>query len=259
MIFEVKDISYTYPGMAKKTLDHCSLTLKEGETLSILGPNGAGKSTLMNCMCGLLIPQEGEVHLCGRNVKKLSVKQIAKQVGYVQQNHTPVFGYTVLNFVMMGCAPNPGLFQKPSAKDQRRAMDALEELGIASLAEKPYTDISGGERQQVTIARAIVQNPKVILFDEPTAHLDFGKQLLILRMIKKMSEKGYAAVMTTHNPDHAILLGGMVAVVDQSGKIEKGPVEAIITEKRLTQIYQANLRLPYVREFGRTVCAAPGL
>lgn len=92
MIFEVKDISYTYPGMAKKTLDHCSLTLKAGETLSILGPNGAGKSTLMNCMCGLLIPQEGEVHLCGRNVKKLSVKQIAKQVGYVQQNHTPVFG-----------------------------------------------------------------------------------------------------------------------------------------------------------------------
>lgn len=103
MIFEVKDISYTYPGMAKKTLDHCSLTLKAGETLSILGPNGAGKSTLMNCMCGLLIPQEGEVHLCGRNVKKLSVKQIAKQVGYVQQNHTPVFGKTAKS-ILISCA-----------------------------------------------------------------------------------------------------------------------------------------------------------
>lgn len=259
MIFEVKDVSYTYPGAGQKTLDHCSLTLQEGETLSILGPNGAGKSTLMNCMCGLLAPQEGEILLCGKNVGTLSVKQVAKLVGYVQQNHTPVFGYTVLNFVMMGCAPHLGLFQKPSSRDRKKAMEALEDLGIAHLAEKPYTDISGGERQQVTIARAIVQNPKVILFDEPTAHLDFGKQLLILRMIKNMSEKGYAAVMTTHNPDHAILLGGMVAVVDQSGKMEKGPVEAIITEKRLSQIYQANLRLPYVHEFKRTVCAAPSL
>lgn len=259
MILEIKNISYTYPGMKKKTLDGCSLDLQEGEVLTILGPNGAGKSTLLNCICGLLSPQEGEIRVCGRPVKGMSVKEVAGLVGYVQQNYSPVFGYSVLHFVMMGAAPHVGLFGKPSREDEERAMEVLESLGIRHLADKPYTEISGGERQQATIARVIVQNPKLILFDEPTAHLDYGKQLLILRMIKTMADQGYTAIMTTHNPDHAIMLGGRVALVDPAGGVEAGMSGEVLTEKRLAGLYQTDLKLRYLDEFSRTVCIPKGL
>lgn len=259
MIFEVKNISYTYPGMKKKTLDGCSLTLEKGEILSILGPNGAGKSTLLHCLCGLLRPQEGEIFLEGEDIRGMSVKQMARQVGYVQQSHHPVFGYTVLHFVMMGCAPRLGMFQRPSQSEEKQARKALDSLGIGHLAEKPYTDISGGERQQATIARALVQDPQAVLFDEPTAHLDFGKQLLILKRIREMAGRGYAAVMTTHNPDHVLLLGGMVAILDKTGKLETGTVEELLTEERLTDLYQTRLQLRYAEEFSREVCAASEL
>ena len=259
MIYEVKNISFTYNGMPQKTLDHCSLTLQEGEVLSILGPNGAGKSTLFNCMCGLSRPQEGEIFLCGNNMNTLSVKQIARLVGYVPQTHNPVFGYTVKHFVMLGCTPRLALFQQPSRDDEDRAMEILDSLGIAHLAEKPYTDISGGERQQATIARAVMQEPKVILFDEPTAHLDYGKQLVILRLIRQMADRGFAAVMTTHNPDHVLLLGGSAAIVTGAGRLEQGPVEELLTERRLSEIYDAPLRLRHVDELGRTVCVPRGL
>jgi iron complex transport system ATP-binding protein len=259
MIYEVKNLGYTYPGMKKKTLSHCNLTLEEGEILTILGPNGAGKSTLLNCMSGLLTPQEGEVRLCGKNVRAMAPKEIARQIGYVQQNHNPVFGYSVLHFVTMGCAPGIGMFQKPGKKEEDAAMAVLESLEIGHLAEKAYTDISGGERQQVLIARAVVQKPKAILFDEPTSHLDYGKQFVILQLIRQMAEQGYAAVMTTHNPDHAILLGGSVAIVDKEGTVEKGLASKILTEERLSRIYRTDLRLRYVKEFQRIVCIAPGL
>ena len=254
MIYEVKNISYTYNGMPGKTLDRCSLTLEEGEVLSILGPNGAGKSTLLNCLCGLAAPQEGEIRLCGQNIRELSVKQIARLVGYVPQTHNPVFGYTVKHFVMMGCASKLALFQQPPKEEEERAMEILNSLGIAHIAEKPYTDISGGERQQATIARAVMQDPKVILFDEPTAHLDYGKQLVILRLIRQMADRGFAAVMTSHNPDHVLLLGGTAAVVTREGRLDKGPVEQVLTEDRMAQIYRTELWLRNVEELDRTVC-----
>ncbi len=259
MLYEVRNLCFSYPGAADKTLSNCSLTLSEGETLCILGPNGAGKSTLLNCMCGLLSPESGSIRLCGRELSEMTAKEIATEVGYVQQNHVPVFGYSVFHFVLMGAAPRIGLLGKPSRKEEERTMEALRSLGIAHLAEKPYTEISGGERQQATIARALVQNPRVILFDEPTAHLDFGRQLMILRRIREMTGRGFAAILTTHNPDHAILLGGKVAVLDRSGTITVGTAEEILTEERLKTLYQTDLSIRHVDSFGREICAASHL
>lgn len=259
MIIDVRNISFTYPGADQKTLDDCSLSVNEGEIISILGPNGAGKSTLMNCMCGLLHPQSGDVLINGKNIKTISVAEIARNVGYVQQSHTPVFGYTVLHFVMMGSASRLGVFQSPGKAQAEEAMEILESLGIANLANKPYTDISGGERQQATIARAVFQRPKVILFDEPAAHLDYGKQLVILRLVKDMAKRGFAAVMTTHNPDHAIMLGGRVAIVDKKGKIRCGPVEEVITEAQLQSVYNTEIHLVHTECVERPVCVPPDL
>ena len=107
----------------------------------------------------------------------------------------------------------------------RTGADTLEQMGILHLADKPYTEISGGERQQVTIARAIVQQPQIILFDEPTAHLDFGNQVRIIKMIKYLSSQGFAILMTTHTPDHVIMLGDRVGILDRNGEMTFGNTE----------------------------------
>ena len=241
-------------------LNGVNLSLKQGQVLSILGPNGAGKSTLLDCMAGLQIPQQGRILLAGKDLhKELTTRDIADMVAYVPQVHIPAFGYTVLNFVIMGRAPKIGLFQKPRRVDEEAAWKALETLGITHLAKKPYTEISGGERQQVTIARAIAQSPKVILFDEPTAHLDYGNQHRILQLILSMEEKGYAVIITTHNPDHALLLGGMAAVLGRDGVLTMGESRSIITEERLKEVYAAELRLLYLDEVERTACVSPKL
>jgi len=254
MIYEIKNIKYAYPGEERKVLNDVTLDLRQGEILSILGPNGAGKSTLLNCMMGLFVPEEGEILLNGKNVNRMERREIASCVSYVQQTHVPQFSYTVLDFVLMGCAPKIGMFRQPKKEDEEMAIEALVTMGIEHMANIPYTDLSGGERQQVTIAQAIVTKPQVLLFDEPTSHLDYGNQLRILRLVKRMSESGYTVVMTTHNPDHAILLGGRTAILDRSGKLECGDTKEMLTQERLQQVYQADVRLMYIEEVGRNIC-----
>ena len=259
MIVEAKNINFSYQKNGRQILNDVSLSLKEGEVMSILGPNGAGKSTLLNLIATLLTPDTGEIFLCGKDTKKMKPKEVASILSYVPQTHTPAFSYTVFNFVLMGRAPKVGMFEKPKAEDFKLVEEVLEEVGILKLADKPYTEISGGERQQATIARALVQEPKAILFDEPTAHLDFGNQIKTLRTIKHLSEKGYAVIMTTHNPDHAIMLGGTTAILDKKGKLTVGPAEEIITEQTLKEVYDTKLKLSYFDEAGRLVCIPPNL
>ncbi|OUN85557.1 iron ABC transporter ATP-binding protein [Flavonifractor sp. An52] len=258
MLYEIHDLNFSYPG-GPPVLEQVCLTLKEGEILTVLGPNGAGKSTLLNCMMGLLPTQAGAVRLCGRDITAMSEREIARLAGYVPQNHTPVFDYSVLEFVLMGRAALLSPLARPGPEDWREAEQALEAMGLSHLAHRPYTDISGGERQQATVARAIVRHPKVVLFDEPTAHLDFGNQLRVLRMVRRLSEEGYATVVTTHNPDHAILLGGTAAVLDRQGCLRSGPAEELLTEELLRQIYDTQLLVRYNQELGRRVCLYPPL
>lgn len=259
MIYEINHLGFTYPQTDRSILNDVSLTLAEGAILSILGPNGAGKSTLLNCMAGLLKPTTGEIKLCGRNLGDMTFREIAQVVGYVQQIHTPAYGYSVLHFVTMGRAPRIGMFSRPGEADRKAAWDVLETLEIAHLAHKPYTEISGGEMQKAVIARAMVQQPQVILFDEPTAHLDSGNQLRVLSIIREMAERGFSVVMTTHNPDHALLLGGNVAILGRDGCLRIGPCNEIITEELLLEIYNARLCLIPVPELSRVACIPPRL
>ncbi|MBR6444189.1 MAG: ABC transporter ATP-binding protein [Firmicutes bacterium] len=259
MIYKLSDIDFTYPGSTRQILKKVSFDLAEGQIMEILGPNGAGKSTLLNCMAGLLKPHAGTIELDGRDLSKMSPKEIASLVAYVPQNHTPSFGYRVKDFVIMGVAPKLGIFGKPSAEDEKNCMEVLEELGIDHLAERSYLEISGGERQQAMIARELVQDPKVILFDEPTAHLDYGNQHRMLKLIRSMSRKGYAVVITTHNPDHALLLKDRAGILDKEGHMTCGPSEEIITEESLSKVYDCDLRLVHIEEMDRRACVAPKL
>ncbi|NLN48723.1 MAG: ABC transporter ATP-binding protein [Clostridiales bacterium] len=254
MIYDIKNISFRYYPNQKTILKDVSFTIEKGQILSILGPNGAGKSTLLNCMKNLITPFIGEILLCGKNIKKMSMKEIAGLVGYVPQNHNPSFGFKVFDFVLMGRAPVIKAYNRPGLKDMEAAWSALESLNITYLSDKPYTEISGGEMQQALIARSIVCKPKVLLFDEPTAHLDYGNQINVLRLIKKLSKDGYSIVITTHNPDHAMLLGGSAAVLDKDGHMRTGSTSAILKENLLNEVYNTDLKIIDIPELSRSAC-----
>lgn len=258
-IIEVCNAVFSYPGSQRRVLDGCSLSIDKGELISILGPNGAGKSTLLNCSCGLLTPQSGTVYLNGKDIKSVGQKDIAQVIGYVQQNQQSTFSYSVFHYVLMGRACNIGLFQKPTVQDEDEVWKVLESMGITYLANSAVTEISGGERQQAAIARAIVQNPQVIFFDEPTAHLDYGNQINTLRLIASLREKGFAVIMTTHNPDHCMMLGGKVAILDKQGILETGDCYRVLTEERLKRVYNTDLRLAYVDDVKRITCIPVGI
>ena len=259
MIYEVKNLTFKYPAGDRDVLKDANLSLEKGEILCVLGPNGAGKTTLLNCMAGLLKPEAGQVCLCGRDLSKMKEKEIARLAGYVPQLHTPAFDYRVLDFVLMGRAPKTGTFSRPTADDEKMCMDVLDSMGIVHLADKSYQNISGGERQQLLIARAIVQEPEVVLFDEPTAHLDYGNQHRVLKRVKKMAEDGFSVIITTHNPDHALLLNDKAAIVSRDGSIIQGSCQEIITEERLSKVYDIDLKLRYIEELGRKACLVPEL
>lgn len=257
-ILEADNVSFSY-GDGRLVLDDVSICIAPGEMLTLLGPNGAGKSTLLNCLVGALVPQQGRVLLADENVSRMMPRDVAKVVAYVPQTSIPTYGYQVRNYIAMGRAPHKGMFQHPDADDFALVDEAMESLGITHLARKPYTQISGGERQLVNVCRAIVQKPKVILFDEPTSALDYGNQIKVLRMVKHLREQGYAVIMTTHNPDHPILLGGRVAILDRDGHLVSGGVGKLMTEDRLSELYGIDLRVLRIDELDRNACLPTNL
>lgn len=253
MLLEVKDLAFSYPN-GQEIFNNVCFTLDEGEIFIILGPNGAGKSTLLNCLSNLLAPTHGQILLNGTDIHKMPLKEVAKHMGYVPQTHVPAFGYSVRDFIVMGRAPYLGMMEKPSKEDYAMADEVMERFNLTKLADKPYTEISGGERQQATIARAITQQPKIIMFDEPTNHLDYGNQLRTIKMIKELAKEGYAIIMTTHMPDHAIILKGKAGILDGNGNLVVGPAADVLNEETLKRIYNIDLYIKYIPEVERNVC-----
>lgn len=258
MILEVKNLSYSYKN-GKEIFKNVNFSITKGTILSILGPNGAGKSTLLNCIANFYPPTDGEILIDGVPLKTISLQNISKKIGYVPQIHTPTYAYTVKEFVVMGRTPYLGMFEKPSKSDYDIVDDTLKLLGIGPLANMPYTEISGGERQQATIARAIVQKPDIIILDEPTSHLDYGNQLRTIKIIRSLAKQGFAIIMTTHTPDHALLLDDKVGILDYSGTFLVGNTNEIMTEERLSKLYQSDLHLVYLEEIHRTICVSNSL
>jgi len=254
-ILEVKNLTYSYSG-TRPILNNVSLKVEKGQLVTILGPNGAGKSTLLNCAAGLLKPQSGEVLLDGKAISKLTPKQVAKKIAYVPQVSAPIYDYSVRDYISMGRAPHLGMLFSPGKEDYKLVDEAIEMMGIGGFAHKSFAGISGGERQMACITRAIVQQTELILFDEPTSALDYGNQMKIMRVVDKLSKQGYAIMMTTHNPDQPILLGGSVVLVSSEGKLIMGPVNDIMQENLLSSIYNTPLSLTYIEKVGRIACVA---
>ena len=253
MRLEVKNLSFSYT--RDKVIFHdVDFTLGDGDVLSVLGANGAGKSTMLNCIAGLLAPKTGDILFDGQSMFSMSRKEISRRLGYVPQIHDSSFAFTVLEYVVMGRTPYIRAYETPSQKDYDIARENLAKVGMGGLEYKVFTELSGGQQQLSTIARALTQESPVILLDEPTNHLDFGNQFRTVGTIRQLSELGYVVVTTTHNPDHVFELGGQVAILDADGEIRIGTVEESLTEERLSELYGMDIGIAHGTEAGHGLC-----
>ncbi len=234
-VLEARELSFGFPG--RTVGQGVSFTLGAGEAMCVLGPNGGGKTTLFRTLLGLLGPHGGEILLQGASLKALSRPEIARVAGYVPQGHTAYFAYTLRQFVLMGRTARLGAFAVPGAADRRVADQALESLGIAALAERPINEVSGGERQLALVARALAQEPRLLVMDEPTASLDFGNQVRVLERILALSASGIAILFSSHDPDHAFVGAQRALLLGEGRVMESGEPEAVVRADTLQRLY----------------------
>lgn len=225
-------------GYGRKAVMHSlAFEVKSGEVLCLLGPNGCGKTTLFKTLLGLLPPLSGEVRVLGETVAGWSRLAFARRVGYMPQAHTGVFPFTVNEIVLMGRTAHIGRFSLPSTHDRKIAADCLEMLGIAHLGDCIYTAISGGERQLTLIARALAQQPALLVMDEPTASLDFGNQIRILGHIDRLRSQGITILMSTHQPEHAMRVADRIALLASGSILGIGTPQDVATPDKLATLY----------------------
>ena len=208
-----------------------------GEVLCLLGPNGSGKTTLFRTLLGLLPPLAGEVRVLGEPVTAWSRSAFARHVGYVPQAHAGIFPFSVEDVVLMGRAARIARFATPSQHDRDCALHCLQTLGIAHLRQRIYTAISGGERQLVLIARALAQEPVLLVMDEPTASLDFGNQIRVLETIDQLRQQGMAVLLSTHQPEHALRIADRIALLGGGRLLGVGTPAETATPARLATLY----------------------
>lgn len=236
-MLEVTDIHYSYRPRSREVLQGVSFTLDDGEILCLLGSNGTGKTTLLRCMLGFKRPKSGTVVVDGQDMARLTVKQRALHMAYVPQYSSLAFPYTAREVVRMGRVAHLSGASGHHADDERAVEAALERLQVTHLADRLYQEMSGGEKQMVLVARALAQQAKTLVMDEPTANLDYHNQVKILAAIKHLAGEGLRILMTSHYPDHAFLACSTVALMS-GGRIQAlGRPDDVVTSESLTALY----------------------
>lgn len=232
-----------------------NLSIESGEFLCLLGPNGCGKTTLLKSLNRLIVIDKGAIMIDDRNIAGMPRREIAGMIGYVPQLHQPAFPFTVLEVVLMGRSPHLGPFSSPCHEDIIIAEEAIDMMGISELKNKPYTQLSGGERQLVVFARVLAQKPSLILLDEPTSHLDFANQIRLLKTVGQLAATGIPIVMTSHFPDHAFMVSNKVALMKKGRILDIGTPDDVITEANLEKVYDMKVKVVNVNtDIDRTVC-----
>ncbi|OPY44347.1 MAG: Cobalamin import ATP-binding protein BtuD [Methanosaeta sp. PtaU1.Bin016] len=208
----VEDVTLSYG--SSLVLASVSLALRRGEVITLLGPNGCGKTTLLKIINGLLHPSRGRVCINGKEITRMGQAELARLIGYVPQAQRSSFPFSVLDIVLTGRMPHLSVLAQPGEDDVNRSLRALELVGVSHLASRPYTQISGGERQLVMIARALAQEPRYLLLDEPTSYLDFKNQIHVLKMIRGIARsQEMTVVMTLHDPNHALMFSDEIVLL----------------------------------------------
>lgn len=237
MTLTVKDLTYRYAKTAAPVLQGVSFSAESGDFLSVLGANGAGKSTLFRCLLGGLADYTGAIALDGRDVRTLSRRETAEHIAYIPQIHRPTFGYSVLDTTLMGLTRQLSPFRSPTPEMEKQAMDALEQMGVAQLAERNFATLSGGERQLVLIARALCQRSDILVMDEPTSSLDYGNQLRVLERVRQLARQGYTVLLSTHDPQHALRFSQKVLALSGGQVAADGCTADVLTPELLRRLY----------------------
>lgn len=241
MTVEVRDLHFSYKNNG--VLRGVSFEASEGALLCVLGKNGAGKSTLFRCILGLLRDYKGNILIDGTPAADLTARELAGKISYIPQNHSAVYSYSVLDMVIMGTTNRLRTFENPGRSHRIAAEEALDMINIRHLRNRDFCSISGGEQQLVLIARAIAQQTKIIIMDEPCSNLDYGNQIKVLKTVKDLTKQGYLIIQSTHNPEHIFLFSDEVLVLIEGRVKARGRADEILTEEMLKLVYGINIKV----------------
>lgn len=240
-MLQVRGLQYSYG--KRPVLRDVSMTLEPGELVFLLGANGAGKSTLFRCILSLLQDFHGEIEVNGINTRSMTAKELAKQIAYIPQSHHPTFPFSVLDMVLMGTNHRLSPFATPGSAEIEVAMQSLEQIGIQHLAQRNFQHLSGGEQQMVLIARALAQQGKILLMDEPTSSLDYGNQIRVLDKTVELARKGYTILLSCHNPQQAFLYADRVLALHEGEILANGKPSEVLNEHLIRKLYQVPVQL----------------
>lgn len=239
LVLKSRNLTFSYSD--QKVLRNINFEAAEGEFISILGANGSGKTTFFQCIQGLLSPDAGKILIDGENIKQLSKKEIAQKIAVVPQENKNVFDYQVLDMVLMGINPWLSFSEKPGKKEYHAAEEILDKLEILALKNKSFNRISGGERQLVLIARALMQKSKILFLDEPNAHLDFKNTHLILKIMRELSAESKTVITALHDPNLAFQYSDRVVILKAGKIIASGPVDQVMSAENLSRAYEIEI------------------
>jgi iron complex transport system ATP-binding protein len=247
-MIRVQDLSFTYERALRPALDRISLEIPPGTITAILGPNGSGKTTLLHLLLGILSPTQGTILMAGQPRGEYTRRMLSRMVGLVPQDENIPFELDVLEYVLLGRAPYLGLMEKPGRDDEEAALAVLEATGLTPLIQRTVPSLSGGERQLVTVARALAQEPRILLLDEPTSHLDLRNTRRILQIARELAGRGVTIVFTTHDPNAAAASADRVVLLRQGQVVAAGAVREVLTSETLTATYEMPVEVIQVGE-----------
>jgi iron complex transport system ATP-binding protein len=234
-LLSLQNTTFGYKSQA--VLDKLSLNINPGTVTAILGPNGAGKTTLLHLALGWLKPQTGRVLLAGRPLSSYSRSELGRWLGLVPQSESIPFEYSILEYVVLGRAPYLKPLEMPGAEDCRVAAQALEHVGLGGWGERSITSLSGGERQLALIARALAQQPRLLLLDEPTAHLDLGNKIRLLGLLRELNARQVTILLTTHEPEVAAGVATHLVLMRKGQVLHAGPLAETCNSQWLSATY----------------------
>jgi len=236
-LFAFENLSYSYPTAKHAVMEDFNLNISSGTITAILGPNGAGKTTLLHIALGWLHPSHGHVKLNDQPLRSYTRRQLGQWIGLVPQSETTPFDFSLLEYVLLGRTPYLPPLEMPSDNDLKIASEKLDEVGLSEISHRSMPSLSGGERQLVLLARALAQQPKILLLDEPTSHLDLSNKGRLVKILRSLQAQGVTIIFTTHEPDVAAALATNMVLMRKGEVLKSGLTEDVMTTPLLSKLY----------------------